>query len=293
MNELMRSALLPSITPPAAVPLRSTLADVEILGAPLGLAPVRRAVPIRRRPMVRPTLGHTSILGGPVEVLGEPMGPPQVGRIGWYWDQPGNVLIAYVTTDRGTASVRIPMSRVWAAFASAAREVGIDWEPEVAGFRPTVAGLFSKIKKSVKKVAKKVTPRPVQRLAAAAQRRLAPVAKLAVQHARKAGKTALVVARSPAFGAVMGAMAVAPPLTAVGAAGLAANRAAAMAHSLIQAGKAAKAGIQSASAAVQAARSSPQGFARALDTVARNAAALPSRGTPSARILQAALRSRG
>lgn len=306
-ESILRSAS--SLTGPVVMPLRATLGDVEIVGDPLLaqlLPPVVQPIMPRRaaRPL-RATLGNVDILGdagiAPSARAGDDL--PHVGRIGWWWDTQRQQVCAYVTTDQGTYCVRLPLARVWRAFAAAAEEAGCPFDPVVSGTQCTVGGLFSSIKKSVKKVTKKVVPKKIQQIATNAQRRLTPIVRRATVAANRFGRATVKMASHPAFGAVMGAMAVAPPLTAIGGAGLAAYSAANAAKRVINAADAAKAAIKSgagivrqlgsggASKALAAAARDPSKAIAAANRIAQNARQLPSRGTASARLTLAALRS--
>lgn len=308
-ERILRSAS--SLTGPVVMPLRATLGDVEIVGDPLLpqlLPPVVQPIMPRAARPLRATLGNVDILGDAgiapsAENIRAGDDLPHVGRIGWWWDTQRQQVCAYVTTEQGTYCVRLPLARVWRAFAAAAEEAGCPFDPVVSGTQCTVGGLFSSIKKSVKKVAKKVVPKKIQQIATNAQRRLTPIVRRATVAANRFGRATVKMASHPAFGAVMGAMAVAPPLTAIGGAGLAAYSAANAAKRVINAADAAKAAIKSgagivrqlgsggASKALAAAARDPRKAIAAANRIAQNARQLPSRGTASARLTLAALRS--
>lgn len=313
-EQILRNAS--SLTGPLVMPLSVTLAspvrvgDVDILGdalLPQLLPPVVQPLMPRVARPLRVTLGNVDILGdaGLTPPTARADDLPHIGRIGWWWDTARQQVCAYVTTPEGTYCVRLPLARVWRAFAQAAAEAGCPMEPVVAGRQCTVDGLFSAVKRAVKKTAKKVVPAKVQQIAKSAQKKLAPIARRAAIAADRFGRATVKMASHPAFGAAMGALAVAPPLTAVGGAGLAAYTAAQAAKRVISAADAAAAGLRQGKAIVRqlgsgapkkalaAAARDPKKALAVAQRIALNARQLPSRGTASARLTLAALRSVG
>lgn len=92
-------------------------------------------------------------------------------RLDWRWDKASCILWAAATLSDGSAySVGIPLAHVVATFDAEAAFVGVPIY-DIVGDEPvdSVEGLFSK----VKKLAKKVTPKIVQKAVARTQKTLA------------------------------------------------------------------------------------------------------------------------
>jgi hypothetical protein len=237
------------------------------------------------------TVGNIEVLGDPgvgvmcgdVDVLGPLLRSmprfPERGEIGWAWDRERQELCAQLRTQHATIRVRVPLRRVRAAVNAALRE--IEAQPMPADTPPTVEGIFSGIKRAMRSAGRAVTS-PISQVSRGVQRRLLPIV-------RKAAGSALEVARSKPFAAAMGAMAVAPPLTAVGAAGLAAHQAANTAKHVLAATQQVRRGLPAVTRAAQAAQRNPQAALALASRYARSIPAVPDRGPGG--MLKAALKS--
>lgn len=226
-----------------------------------------------------------------VEVLGEPFALPALprqGEIEWEWSEERRELCATLRGSNGArVTVHIPEERAKRAFAAAMSELGF------ASDGPTVNGLFSRVKRGLSRAAKAVTPAPARKIINQAQRKLAPIVRDAARVAEKVGRESIKVASHPAFGAAMGALAVTPPLMAVGGPGLAAYAAANKAKHVLAAVDAARRAAPAVTRAAQAARRNPAAAMNAARQIASRAAGLERTANtdPRARLLRSALRS--
>lgn len=147
------------------------------------------------------------------------------------WDRQTCILWFCATfTDGQSVQVGLPLAHVVATFDACAAQVGLQLPPFVGDPEVgSVDGLFSKVKRTVKKAGKlglKAT--------GLTDKRLGQIAKVAAK-----------VARSKALTGVLAATAFVPGLNAIGAAGLAAQQAAKLALNVLDNANRAKALLKS------------------------------------------------
>ena len=253
-----------------------TLGHVNIVPGSGSLPPIRQRMvapisPNILRPMV-PPMGATAVqvkravfgnenlwAGTPIHTeLAPSLGDPDLfdeaedvtqllkdwERVGWYWDHAAKCLSAFLTLAGKTYVVRVPLAKLQQIFnRSHCEQTGQKLGP----YREqTLNGFFKKIGRGLKKAVKGVVKNTIKSITAPIRFVKNPkkFVKDTAQHIKKVvkgvGKTALKIASSPVFAGVMTAVAAIPPLTAVGAAGLAAFAAA---NAIKPAFKAAEKGI--------------------------------------------------
>lgn len=140
--------------------------------------------------------------------------------VGWEWNRRTNKLIAYLTTNGQTYTVKIPASRLKRIFNRCLAQDGcVNREDFIR--ETTIDGIFKKIGKGLKKAT-----RGIGRAVKNPKKFLQSSGKAIKFLVKKVGKAAVNVASSPIFAGAMTALAAVPPLTAVGGAGLAAFAAA-------------------------------------------------------------------
>lgn len=186
------------------------------------------------------------------------------------WDRQACILWFSATfTDGYSVQVGLPLAHVVATFDACAAQVGLQMPPLV-GDVESVDGLFSKVKKAVKKAGKlglKAT--------GLTDKRLGKIAKVAAK-----------VARSKALTGVLAATAFVPGLNAIGAAGLAAQQAAKLALNVLDNANRAKALLKSGVRTAKVMRAIAQGA-----NVQRSVRQLAKDTSADARIAIAALKS--
>jgi hypothetical protein len=186
------------------------------------------------------------------------------------WDRQTCILWFCATfTDGQSVQVGLPLAHVVATFDACAAEVGLQM-PALVGDVESVDGLFSKIKKAVKKAGKlglKAT--------GLTDKRLGKIAKIAAK-----------VARSKALTGVLAATAFVPGLNAIGAAGLAAQQAAKLALNVLDNAKRAKALLRSGVRTAKVMKAIAQGA-----NVQRSVRQLAKDTSADARMAIAALKS--
>jgi hypothetical protein len=162
----------------------------------------------------------------------------QIKTLSWKWDKPSCTLWAHVTfRDGESVGVGLPLAHVVATFDAVAREFGIEFGPYV-GDCESVDGLFS----SIKRLARKVVPKPLKKTFDKATRILEQTAKVA----------ATVVKSKYTTYALAGLAVICP---AVGGPALAAQSAARAALLIADAANAAaKTGVKTAQTALQIAK---------------------------------------
>jgi hypothetical protein len=167
--------------------------------------------------------------------------------VGWEWNRRTNKLIAFLTIGQKTYTVKIPAARLLRIFNRTAQENGFNDYVK----RPTIDGIFKKMGRWFKKAAKSVgkgikdsITAPI-RFVKNPKKFIKDTGRKIKKFVKGVGKVALKVASSPIFAGVMTAIAVIPPLTAVGGAGLAAYAAA---NAIKPAFKAAEAAIDTVDA---------------------------------------------
>ncbi len=239
------------------VEIYPNVGNVEILGSPEahitgGRAMIPLTNPLIRevpRPMFRPMvrlMGQTTVdqrrwgnrslwQDTPLEKvvpagLGEPFDLTfdagdliaGIDSLGWEWDFKADLLKAYVRTSRGMTTVTIPGTKVKAIFMKAFREAYGMVAPRRFQNKATVGGLFDDIGNFFTKEIPKAVKNVGDGLSSLAK----DPGKWIKGAARDIGKVAEDVVNnvisSEVFAGVMGAIAVIPPLTAVGALGVAA-----------------------------------------------------------------------
>jgi hypothetical protein len=221
---------------------------IQTTGTPIASVIPSMVPPIRRKlvsPLVRKMgettieqrrYGSRSLWGGtPLAEIEPTVGDPNIfdvgeelkdwDRVGWYWDRPQNRLCVYLTKGENTYVVNIPWKKVRAMLSRLVCDMG-----GAPIMEPTVNGFFRNVSRKIKSAATS----PV-RLVKNPKKFVAESARKLRATARDVGKVALNVASHPAFAGVMTAMAVTPPLQAVGGAGLAAYAAARKAKPAIEA----------------------------------------------------------
>ena len=157
--------------------------------------------------------------------------PHIVRTLSHRWDRQTCILWFSATfTDGHTVQVGLPLAHVVATFDSCAAQVGLQLpafvgDPEVG----SVDGLFSKIKRTVKKAGKLGL-----RATGLTDKTLGKIAKVAAK-----------VARSKALSGVLAVSAFVPGLNVIGAAGLAAQQAAKLALNVLDNANRAKALLRS------------------------------------------------
>jgi hypothetical protein len=155
------------------------------------------------------------------------MSSPHIVRtLSHRWDRQTCILWFTATfTDGHTVQVGLPLAHVVATFDACAQQVGLQLPPMVGDPEvESVDGLFSKIKRTVKKAGKLA-----QRATGLTDKRLGKLAKIAAK-----------VARSKALSGVLAVSAFVPGLNVIGAAGLAAQQAAKLALTALENAKRAK-----------------------------------------------------
>jgi hypothetical protein len=186
------------------------------------------------------------------------------------WDRQTCILWFCATfTDGQSVQVGLPLAHVVATFDACAAQVGMPLDAYV-GDVESVDGLFSKVKKAVKKAGKlglKAT--------GLTDKRLGQIAKVAAK-----------VARSKALTGVLAATAFVPGLNAIGAAGLAAQQAAKLALNILDNASRAKALLKSGVRTAKVMKAIAQGA-----NVQRSVRQLAKDTSADARMAIAALKS--
>jgi hypothetical protein len=186
------------------------------------------------------------------------------------WDRQTCILWFCATfTDGQSVQVGLPLAHVVATFDACAAQVGLQM-PALVGDVESVDGLFSKVKKAVKKAGKlglKAT--------GLTDKRLGQIAKVAAK-----------VARSKALTGVLAATAFVPGLNAIGAAGLAAQQAAKLALNILDNANRAKALLKSGVRTAKVMKAIAQGA-----NVQRSVRQLAKDTSADARMAIAALKS--
>jgi len=186
------------------------------------------------------------------------------------WDRQTCILWFCATfTDGQSVQVGLPLAHVVATFDACAAQVGMPLDAYV-GDVESVDGLFSKVKKAVKKAGKlglKAT--------GLTDKRLGQIAKVAAK-----------VARSKALTGVLAATAFVPGLNAIGAAGLAAQQAAKLALNVLDNANRAKALLKSGVRTAKVMKAIAQGA-----NVQRSVRQLAKDTSADARMAIAALKS--
>lgn len=202
---------------------------------------VRRMISPMSPPLVR-RMGETTLdqrrrraspmlwNGTPLAEIGPQLGaidltPDLMGfdSVGWEWRRDSNQLVAYLTTNGKTYTVKVPASVIKKIFNRNLRRCGM--ADEIIVERPSLNGMFKKLGRGLKKASRRITSAP-KRAIKNPGKFIRDSGRDIKKLVKGVGKTAINVASSPIFAGVMTAMAAVPPLTAVGAAGLAAFAAA-------------------------------------------------------------------
>lgn len=247
---------------------RTYLSDVDITGGQ-GMAPIAYPmVNTMLRPMVSPlyrrmgqtTLdqrrwGHDNVwqetilakhvpesVDGPLEetFLDADQILDGIERLGFYWDLKLNTLNVFISRANGITTVRVPASKVKAIFAKSWQMFFGSPFPEKIRRRERLGDIFSDIgnffTKEIPKAVNNVT-KGVGSFFKNPGKWLKSAGKDLGKFASQVGKVASDVASSEIFAGVMGAIAVIPPLQAVGGAGLAAYGVAKTAKTIIDTAK--------------------------------------------------------
>lgn len=149
--------------------------------------------------------------------------------VGWQWSRETNKLKAYLTSKGRTFVVKIPLAKLLRIFNRCHKA---NFGTPGPYREKTLNGFFKKLGRGLKKMAKGVVKNTIKSITAPVRFFKNPkkFIKDTAQHIKKTvkgvGKTVLKVASSPIFAGVMTAISAIPPLTAVGAVGLAAFAAA-------------------------------------------------------------------
>ena len=174
-----------------------------------------------------------------------------VESLGWEWDFKADVLKAYVTTSRGMTTVTIPGAKVKAIFMRAFEEAYGVLAPQRFRNKATCGDLLSDIGNFFTKD----IPKAVNNVQAGIGSFVKNPGKWIEGAAKDIGRIAedvvSNVVASEVFAGVMGALAVIPPLTAVGGVGLAAYGIAKTAKTVINAAKSVVSTVESVAKATQ------------------------------------------